>query len=334
MSKPVSHQCSIVIRCHNEEQHIGRLLSGIMQQTVRDVEIIVVDSGSTDATLTIASRYPVKLLSIRPDEFSFGRSLNTGCQEASADFIVIASAHVYPVYRDWLEKLLAPFADPKVALVYGKQRGAGSTKYSEKQIFKKWFPEQSVPRQGHPFCNNANAAIRRSLWSELPYNNELTGLEDLDWATRAMGNGYYIAYAAEAEVVHVHSETPLQTCNRYLREGMAHKRVFPEQKFTLWDFLKMFTGNVAADYRQFWRDKAPRNNKFITLLSIPLFRLMQFWGTYRGFARPGLITTRLKKRFYYPDRFSYPEIETADNMEERRIDYSKLRKEEPGVKDH
>ncbi|NEQ09520.1 MAG: glycosyltransferase, partial [Moorea sp. SIO4E2] len=64
-------ETSIIIRCYNEEQHIGRLLSGIMQQTIQDVEIIVVDSGSTDATPSIASRYPVKLLSIKPEEFSF-----------------------------------------------------------------------------------------------------------------------------------------------------------------------------------------------------------------------------------------------------------------------
>ena len=98
---------SVVIRCYNEEQHIGRLLSGIVQQTVKHVEVIVVDSGSTDATLSIASRYPVEILSIRPEEFSFGGSLNIGCQAASSEFIAIASGHVYPVYKDWLERLLA-----------------------------------------------------------------------------------------------------------------------------------------------------------------------------------------------------------------------------------
>ena len=51
---------SIVIRCYNEEKYIGRLLQGIMQQSVDDVEIIVVDSGSTDGTLSIVADYPVK----------------------------------------------------------------------------------------------------------------------------------------------------------------------------------------------------------------------------------------------------------------------------------
>lgn len=232
MSDDPMTSCSIVIRCYNEEQHIGRLLSGIMEQTVQDVEIIVADSGSTDATLSVASRYPVKILSIRLEEFSFGRSLNLGCQTASGEFIVIASAHVYPVYNDWLEKLLAPFADPKVALVYGKQCGDSSTKYSEYQIFKKWFPGQSVSRQDHPFCNNANAAIGRELWKQLPYNEKLTGLEDLNWAKRAMGKEYYIAYATEAEIVHAHNEIPLRIYNRCGREGVPHKQSFSEQKFT------------------------------------------------------------------------------------------------------
>ena len=70
--------CSIVIRAYNEEKHIGRLLSGITHQTVADVQIILVDSGSTDSTVAIARTYPVEVVSIRPQEFTFGRSLNLG----------------------------------------------------------------------------------------------------------------------------------------------------------------------------------------------------------------------------------------------------------------
>ncbi|HPO57683.1 MAG TPA: glycosyltransferase family A protein, partial [Anaerolineaceae bacterium] len=102
----MSPACSIVIRAYNEEKHIGRLLDGIMQQTVKDVQIILVDSGSTDATMAIARRYPVEVVTIRPQEFTFGRSLNLGISHARAEVVVMASAHVYPVYPDWLERLL------------------------------------------------------------------------------------------------------------------------------------------------------------------------------------------------------------------------------------
>lgn len=65
---------SIVIRAYNEAQHIGRLLDGIMQQTlIEQTEIILVDSGSTDDTLKIAGQYPVKVVTISPEEFTFGR---------------------------------------------------------------------------------------------------------------------------------------------------------------------------------------------------------------------------------------------------------------------
>ena len=188
-----SHQtplCSLVIRAYNEEAHIGRLLTGIAQQNLVNIEVVLVDSGSTDQTVSIASNFkaafPIKIVHIKPEEFTFGRSLNLGIQRAAGELIVIASAHVYPVYPDWLERLLAPFSDPRIALAYGKQRGGSQARFSEQQIFARWYPEQSQPHQTTPFCNNANAAIRRSLWEQYPYDERLSGLEDLDWAHWAM----------------------------------------------------------------------------------------------------------------------------------------------------
>lgn len=293
---------SIVIRCYNEEQYIGRLLSGLIKQTIQDIEIIVVDSGSTDTTVSIISRYPVKILSIQPDEFSFGRALNLGCRAATGELIVIASAHVYPVYQDWLEQLLAPFADPAIALTYGKQRGCETTKYSEHQIFATWFPDESSSThyQSHPFCNNANAAIRRSLWEGTPYNETLTGLEDLDWAKRVLALGYHIAYAPEAEIIHVHDETPRRIYNRYRREAIALKSIYPQEHFHLWDFVRLFAANTFSDYYHAWHDKCIRQN----LLSIPIFRLMQFWGTYQGFTQQGSVNSQLRQTFYYPRKLS------------------------------
>jgi glycosyltransferase involved in cell wall biosynthesis len=106
--------CSIIIRAYNEEKYIGRLLEGIKQQTVQDVEIILVDSGSTDKTVAIAESFGAKVVHIPSAEFTFGRSLNFGVKSAAREFIVIASAHVYPVYPDWLETLLRPFQDEQV----------------------------------------------------------------------------------------------------------------------------------------------------------------------------------------------------------------------------
>jgi rhamnosyltransferase len=64
--------CSIVIRAYNEERHIGRLLDGIKHQTLKDVEVILVDSGSTDSTVEIAESYDARIVKIPSEEFTFG----------------------------------------------------------------------------------------------------------------------------------------------------------------------------------------------------------------------------------------------------------------------
>jgi rhamnosyltransferase len=288
--------CSIVVRAYNEEKHIGRLLTGIMQQTIKNVEIILVDSGSTDATVAIASRFPVKVVHIHPEEFTFGHSLNQGILHAQTERVVIASAHVYPVYPDWLERLLAPLDDPNVALVYGKQRGNSASKFSEQQIFAHWFPDHAPPRQSYPFCNNANAAIRRAMWEQRPYDEDLPGLEDLDWARWVMEQGQQIIYVPEAEIIHVHHETPRAVYNRYRREGMAFKRIFPQEHFSLGNFLRLFTSNFVSDM---WH-AAHQHRLWGNLGSMAWFRLMQFWGTYQGFRQSGPLTWGLRQTFYYP----------------------------------
>ncbi|HRK90368.1 MAG TPA: glycosyltransferase family 2 protein, partial [Anaerolineales bacterium] len=228
-------------------------------------------------------------------EFTFGRSLNFGVREATREFIVIASAHVYPVYPDWLETMLRPFQDESVALAYGKQCGYEGSKYSEHQIFQQWYPDASSMDQATAFCNNANAAIRKSLWEQHPYDETLTGLEDLEWGKWAKGQGYKIAYVAEAEIVHIHNETPRGVYNRYRREAMALRRIYPETNFNLYDFVRLTITNIFSDL---WH--AARDGVLLkSFSSIFWFRFAQFHGTRMGHRETSLVTPQLRETFYY-----------------------------------
>jgi glycosyltransferase involved in cell wall biosynthesis len=315
-------RASIIIRCYNEADYIGQLLHGITEQTMDDYEIILVDSGSTDGTLEIANQYPIEdIVHIPPEKFSFGRALNWGCEEANGEYCVFISAHCYPKRVDWLERLLEKFDDDDdVAMVYGKQRGGGPTKFSERQIFRRWFPEEDIDYQLTPFANNANAAIRRNLWKEYPYDEQLTGLEDLDWGKRVKEDGYEISYASDAEIIHIHDETPKEIYNRYRREAIAHKQIISDQVFTFTDFARAFLYNSLSDlYAAHKQGKLSENVR-----SIPLFRFLQFWGTYRGFKHDDTISEQLRKRFYYPDQNGYPDNPEQSNNETSapEIDYS------------
>jgi len=272
------------------------LLAGISQQTVKNPETILVDSGSTDATLEIASRYPVKVVEIDSGEFTFGRSLNRGIAASSGEYVVIISAHCYPVYPDWLEQLLVPFEDPNVAVSYGKQRGGKSNHFSELQFFRTYFPDLSQPDQGQPYTHNANAAVRRELWEKHPYNEGLTGLEDLAWSSWAREQGYRISYVAEAEIIHLHEETIRQVHNRYKREAIAMKQILPESTFTIRNLVGMFLHKAISDIRQARRENL-LGSEWIDILR---FRLAQYLGTWQGYRYSGKIDQGLHTRFYYP----------------------------------
>jgi rhamnosyltransferase len=302
--------CSLIIRSYNEQKHIRRLLEGIRRQTVfLNIEVILVDSGSNDDTVTIAREYDVKIINIKPDEFSFGRALNRGCKAAHGRFLLFASAHVYPLYTDWIEKILQPLNDDKVALVYGRQVGCEISKYSEQQLFNKWFPAISNYDQSISFCNNANCVIRKNLWEQQFYDENLTGLEDIDWATKIQAKGYKIAYEAAAPIVHVHEETPERIKNRYRREALTLKIIFPGEHFSFFNFLKLTLGNICSDSFHAIHDGVFFKN-FTSIIS---FRYMQFWGTYLGYSQKNLPNETLRKRLYYPN-----ELKRGSNKKDER----------------
>lgn len=289
-------RCSIIIRCFNEEKHLPRLFEGIRRQTVQPDELIVVDSGSTDRTVQIAQGAGARVVSIAQQEFSFGRSLNRGAATATGEALVMVSAHTYPLTERWLELLLEPFCDSRVALAYGGQRGDPRTKFSEHQLLRQWFPEESCYDQRHPFCNNANAAVRRLRWEEISYDEQLLGLEDIQWGKQALERGHRIVYRHDAAVVHVHEESYRKIFHRYRREAMALKRISPAERMGFKDALSLMASAIRSDCRE-----ARRQRVLLQALgSVLLFRTAQYAGAYRGLLWQGALTSDLRARLYYP----------------------------------
>ncbi|MCI5224226.1 MAG: glycosyltransferase family 2 protein, partial [Candidatus Electrothrix sp. AR4] len=176
-------RASIIIRTYNEGEHLPLLLQKISEQHCSvSPETIIVDSGSTDNTLAVANSFETKVVNIEKNEFTFGKSLNFGCDSASGDYLIFISGHCIPQNNDWLEQLIQPLQDQEIVYSYGRQVGNQTSRFSECQIFRKYFPEtSSVPQDGF-FCNNANAALKKEIWARHPFNEALTGLEDMELA--------------------------------------------------------------------------------------------------------------------------------------------------------
>jgi len=296
MTERARLRVSVVVRALDEARHIGRLLDGLSAQTVRPDEVILVDSGSTDATVSIAQAAGARVVRVARGEFSFGRALNRGAEAASGDVLLIVSAHVYPVGEDYVERMLGPFVRPGVAIAYGRQVGDHRTKFSEHRIMQHWFPAESIWDQGHPFSNNANAAVLRDVWAELRYDETLTGLEDLEFAKRALERGYKVAYVADAPVVHVHEETWKVIQTRYRREAVAYSRIFRHSGMSAGKAIRLALGNIVGD----WRHALEAGSFWQNASGIVRFRLAQFTGAWQGLRSNGRVSDELLERFYYP----------------------------------
>jgi len=223
MSSMREPEISIVIRAFNEERWLPSVLKSIAEQRYRDFEIVLVDSGSVDATREIGASYGARIIQLRTDDFTFGHSLNVGVRESRGRFIAILSAHAIPTDDQWLERLVEPLRDGKTAMVFGGQRGHAVSKFSEARDFERVFPD--APQwmdDEHVFVNNANSAIRRDLWEQHPFDEGLPGLEDAEWAKYWIyPHGMSVYYEPKACIYHVHTESWSQVRNRFHREGIA-----------------------------------------------------------------------------------------------------------------
>ena len=91
-----SQKVSVIIRTYNEGLYITNLLRAIKQQEYPNIEIILVDSESTDDTVKLAEQYCDKIVGIKKSDFTFGYSLNKGIENSTGDFLVLVSAHTEP----------------------------------------------------------------------------------------------------------------------------------------------------------------------------------------------------------------------------------------------
>ena len=286
---------SIVIRALNEAEHLPALMNSIAAQTLPPDEVILVDSGSTDGSVRIAEEFGSNIVHIPPGEFTFGRALNWGCEAAKGELLVFVSAHVYALSPTWLADLVEPFKDERVGLSYGGQTGDHRSNFAEIQLLKRWFPDEQTLDQQNPFCNNANCAIRRSLWSENPYDESLPGLEDMAFARSIREAGHRIAYVPQARIAHVHEEALRQTFNRYRREAMAYQNIFGSQDLGLGKSIALAGETIVKDTRAAIHQRRPA-----VVVSAIGFRLAQFAGAWAGHRADPSETRQIVRRMYYP----------------------------------
>lgn len=214
---------SVVIPTLNAANRLPVLLEAISEQTVGPVELIVVDSSSEDGTAELAECFGAKVKSISRSSFNHGLTRHEAFLESNGDIVCFLTDDAVPTSNRYLEELIAPFQDSKVALVSGRQLPKADARRFEQLVREFNYPSESsvrtaadIPELGIKafFASDVCSAYRRSAYFECGGFGKCSTNEDMLMAARFINTGYKVAYAADAQVFHSHNLTPRQQYRR------------------------------------------------------------------------------------------------------------------------
>jgi len=207
-------KASIIIPTKDGATHLDKVLEMIYAQAhEQPFEVIVIDSGSTDGTLDIVRRYPVKLVQIAPEDFGHGKTRNLGAELAEGKYLVFLTQDAVPAADRWLFNLIGNLEVPEVAGAYGRQISWEGTNPMERFFLNTHYPAYPMVKsvkEGKTdiatiFFSNANSALKKDVLRTYPFSEDLIMSEDQEWAKRVLLDGYEIVYDPEAAVYHSHN---------------------------------------------------------------------------------------------------------------------------------
>lgn len=234
---------SIVYLTKNGGSLFEESLKAVYEQKCSyEYEVIAVDSGSTDGTIEVLKRYPVRIYQIRPEEFNFGLTRDYGFSLAKGEILISLSQDAVPVGPDWLNNMLSPFKDESVAVVQGMDiLPINQNLFYWERIRKFYFTRESrnwIKSHHGIGLSFTSCAISRKVWEENPLGR-IEMSEDKVFQKRISDKGHKIISKRDAMDYHSHLYNIVNLARRCENEGLGWRMV--GQNYSLLDmFLDLF----------------------------------------------------------------------------------------------
>jgi rhamnosyltransferase len=268
---------SVVIPTRNGAATLPRWLDRIERQEVSGgLEIVAVDSGSTDGTLDLLSPKVTTLLRVALDDFNHGATRNLAIARARGTLVVLTVQDALPETDGFLAALTAPFADdPAVAGTVARQLPAEGASPLARHYLSLWpaaaeatwrsrldggdrelaalTPHERLHRA---VFDNVASCLRRSTWERHPFRPTLIA-EDLAWGLEVLLSGHTIHYVPQAVVRHSHDRP---AAYELARTRLVHARLHAlfglETIPTAAHLMRAMAGSALLHARLTWRHPA------------------------------------------------------------------------------
>ncbi|MFF1571797.1 glycosyltransferase family 2 protein [Leifsonia sp. NPDC058292] len=301
---PESPVATVAILTYNGEKYIDRILRKLRKQDFdRPFEVLVIDSGSTDATLDIVKKYPeVRLHTIPNEEFGHGRTRNLAAQLANGEFLAFLTHDAVPSTKHWLAELLDPFERfPQVVAVLGKQvarpRAFPLQRYEIYGMFRNLGPDfgttlfyrtpelaqKPAVVDAMSYYSDVNSAVRRDfLLNVIPYR-DVRYAEDQMFGRDVIEEGYVKAYSPRGSVEHSNDLTFQEYGHRIFDETVGLRQNGHDiPKISRFAVVKYGLHGSLGDALRIVRDRAySPQRKLYWLVVNPLYHLKK-WSSYRA----------------------------------------------------
>lgn len=208
---------SILLLMKNERHNIEPLFEKLDAMDFPGaIEYIYVDSGSTDGTVEMMKARGIQPHIIPSIEFHHGRTRNLAASLARNEILVMLSGDAIPADDQWLKNLIAPFEDPDVGGVYGRQIPPPGTGPLRARGLEYIYPTERQVRVLPPGargslalirCSNANSAFRGSLWRRFRFHENAIVAEDHWMCYKILKHGLKVVYEPSAAVIHGHERS-------------------------------------------------------------------------------------------------------------------------------
>lgn len=257
---------SVLIRTFNSAKTLERVLSGL--KLVEGEEYIIVDSGSTDSTLSISAAHGARIIHAT-GPFNYSKSLNAGFRAARNPWVLVISSHSIPVVADLLAvyRSVARELPPRVVVAYGPSTLDGKGPPDE-QV--RHYTQENY-RSVYTACTNTNTLYRRSIWEEVPFDENIRTAEDKIWLLEVLKRDYAICLVPAARTLN-----KSQYSLRYMfLKGHSDFRSVPHKPQSLVD-LALAVGSLT---KRFLRGGMPVGN----LVRFSAHALGQFFGSRQDY---------------------------------------------------